>query len=102
MLAATYNIRPGEIRRWNLDCKGWLDEGVTVLTGDVTVEPGTDPELFIPTTFVQEGRRLVYTTGGGKDGETYNATLRVTLSDGQVRTTCVRYNVRTTCGVQVL
>ena len=102
MLAATYNIRAGEIRRWNLDCRGWLDEGISVVDGSVTVSPGTDPELFITTTFVQGGERIVYSTAGGKDGESYLADISATLSDGQVRSTCVRYNVGDQCRMEVL
>lgn len=97
MLAATYTVVSTESRRFNLDCRPWLDETETVFSARAEVEPATDPEFFVTSIYVRQGERVVYLTAGGKDQEDYKVTFHVGTSDGQVRTTCVLYRVRDEC-----
>ena len=109
MLAASFVLDADDIRRFNLDCRPWI-EGDEEILGDGTniiVTPTTDPAFFItvayPTTTPEENtgvkNRLVFLTGGGKPGEDYMVDFNVLTSYGQRRTVCVRFTIAQPCEV---
>ena len=107
MLAATFTVSSDETRRFNLDCRPWLEQDEVITGADVEVTPVTEPLFYVPTTFksVTPGEepayfnRLVFFTAGGKAGEVYNVEFIVATDQGQRRAACVRYIVTDGCGV---
>ena len=105
MLAATFHVTPETARRFNWDCRGWLEQDEEVLSAEVTVAPTTDPLFYIPTTFRSVTpdeepayfNRLVFFASGGKPGETYDVEFLIITSHGQRRPACVRFIVREGC-----
>ena len=105
MLLGAKNHTVGNVRRWFIDYRDWLDDGVTVATFTAGVQAGSDQiggitgptggsaAVAVASPAVVSGHKGVMVVSGGVLNETFTASLVMTDTKGEVKNDTIAFTV---------
>jgi hypothetical protein len=84
----------GNTTRYAIDYNAWLDPGVTLTAGSVTMDPTTPtPNISITGVTHTSSNHLLFFVAGGTVNEIFTLDVQITDSRGEVKNDTVRFVV---------
>lgn len=99
-----FRHQPAERKRYVVGYSEWLSDGETISTVSVTFAPTTVPPLALTggSAYVMpDGKSVYFNVEGGLDDTEYEATIRVTTTDDQLKEDEIVYIVEEQTYIEV-
>ena|SRR5258708_4286613 len=96
MLLKTIQHTAGNKIRYEIDYDAFLEEGTSLSSGTVVLDPANSPQptdVTIGAVTVGQGHRLIFMLSGGSGNEAFTVDVSATDSRGEIKNDTIKFQI---------